>query len=107
MVASFSAQVRHAVTLMALQHYYPWSLGLMPSSRTVVVRLLYKCGRQNRLHHSLSLYLGILLNRNLSTLGFLHYTLADYLSAVANGVGSAIHGQCLMHISPKTTTIQV
>ena len=28
MVASYSAQVCHAVTLMALQHYYPWSLGL-------------------------------------------------------------------------------
>ena len=24
----YSAQVRHAVTLMALQQYYPWSLGL-------------------------------------------------------------------------------
>ena len=24
----YSAQVRHAVTLMVLQHYYPWSLGL-------------------------------------------------------------------------------
>ena len=24
----YIAQVRHAVTLVALQHYYPWSLGL-------------------------------------------------------------------------------